>query len=148
MSEPTPDLPLRGFERGKTPIPVVDSLSDEELEELNALLPWKSFVADGIGRRFGQRSSPTKRGSPAGVPDRRIVMLNERFDLANLTVLEIGCFEGVHTTGLALFAKHVKACDSRIANVVKTAVRCAMYQVTPTVFLWDVEKAIPASQDP
>ena len=148
MSEPTPELPLRGFEKARIPIPVVDDLTDEDLEALNSLLPWKCFVTDRHGRRFGQRTSPTKRATPHHLPDRRIVALGKRFDLTGLTVLEIGCFEGVHTTALALVARHVKACDGRIVNVVKTAVRCAMYQVTPTLFVWDVEKPIPASQDP
>jgi tRNA (mo5U34)-methyltransferase len=125
----------------------VDGLSDAELEELNAMLPWKAFVADGKGRRFGLPASATKRANPNRVPDRRIVALHERINLSSLTVLEMGCFEGIHTVALARLAHHVKACDSRIANVVKAAVRCAMFQVRPTLFVWDVEKPLPAGQD-
>jgi tRNA (mo5U34)-methyltransferase len=142
------EWPLHGYEKSATPIPVVDTLSDAELEELNDLLPWACFVADSHGRRFGKPASGSKRSLPQPMPDRRIVALNERFPLAELTVLEIGCFEGLHTTALAHLAKHVKACDSRIANVVKTAARCAMFQVSPTLFVWDVEKLLPPGIDP
>lgn len=147
MTDPTVQLPLTGFDRGRVRVPVVENLSDDELQELNALLPWKCFVVDSEGRRFGQPASATKRNGPSTIPDRRIVMLNERFNLKELTVLELGCFEGIHTTALAGFARHVTACDSRVANVAKTAVRCAMFQVPVILFVWDVEKPLPPGQD-
>lgn len=141
------DFPLLGFDEDRVTIPVVESLSDEDLALLNAMLPWACFVVDSRGRRFGKPTSLTKRNIPQVVPDRRIVALNERIPLKDLTVLEIGCFEGVHTAGLAQFAKHVKACDSRIENVVKTIVRCGMFQILPSVFVWDVEQQQPPGQD-
>lgn len=148
MTDPVTDIPFAGFDQNRVRVPVVENLTDEELQELNGLLPWKCFLADSRGRRFGQAASATKRAVPLEMPDHRIVMLNQRFDLSDLTVLEIGCFEGIHTTALAGFAIYVKACDSRIVNVAKTAVRCAMFQVPVTLFVWDVEKPIPAGQDP
>ena len=147
MSDRNAEFPLHGYAEDRTHIPLVESLSDDDLQELNTLLPWNCFVADSKGRRFGRPTSATKRNVPQPVPDRRIRMLHDRFDLTDKTVLEIGCFEGVHTAGLARFSKHVKACDSRISNVVKTAVRCAMFQVVPTLFVWDVEQPIPEGQD-
>lgn len=40
------------------------------------------------------------------------------------------------------------ACDSRIENVVKTIVRCAMFDVpAPHVFRWDAEEAMPPGID-
>ncbi len=81
------------------------------------------------------------------VPDKRVTLADARFGLKDLTVLEIGCFEGIHTADLARRARHVKACDSRIVNLAKTAVRCAMYQINATVFLWDVEQPLPRGQD-
>jgi len=141
------EFPLHGFDENRVAIPVVDTLSDEDLAELNAMLPWACFVVDSHGRRFGKPMSATKRNVPQEIPDRRIVMLDKRFGLKDLTVLEIGCFEGVHTAGLVQFAKHVKACDSRIANVVKTIVRCGMFQILPSIFVWDVEQPAPAGQD-
>lgn len=140
-------FPTHGFSDNRVFVPVVETLSDEDLAELNAMLPWACFIVDSQGRRFGQPMSATKRNLPQSVPDRRIAMLNQRFDLKELTVLEIGCFEGVHTAGLAQYAHHVKACDSRISNIVKTIVRCGMFQILPTVFVWDVEQPPPAGQD-
>ncbi|MGH8601681.1 MAG: class I SAM-dependent methyltransferase, partial [Gammaproteobacteria bacterium] len=108
---------------------------------LNALLPWKCFTVDSKGRRFGDRAWPGKRETPQPVPDPRIVELNERFDLRDKHVLELGCFEGVHTTALCSFGARVTAIDSRIENVVKTIVRCAMFGYSPTVFVCDLERA-------
>lgn len=132
--------------RAHVRIPVVELLTDAELEELNSILPWRCFVLDSAGRRFGRPSSPTKRNAPQFIPDRRTEILDERFGLSDKTVLEIGCFEGVHTTSLAQRARLVKACDSRVSNVVKTAVRCAMFQVHPELFVWDVERTVPEAQ--
>jgi len=141
------DFPLHGHAEHRGSIPVVEALSDDELRELNQMLRWNCFVADSRGRRFGQPTSATKRNLPQPVPDPRIAMLHKRLDLSDKVVLEVGCFEGVHTAGLCRVAKSVKACDSRISNIVKTAVRCAMYQVHPQLFLWNVEKPIPEYQD-
>jgi len=47
----------------------------------------------------------------------------------------------VHTVALARYAHKIKACDSRVVNLAKTAVRCAMFQVAPLLFQWDVEQA-------
>lgn len=147
MSKSDDIVPFDGYQEDRVKIPVVEHLSDEELRELNDILPWNCFIVDSKGRRFGKPTSATKRNVPQTVPDRRISMLNERIPLGDKTVFEIGCFEGVHTAGLIQYAKHVKACDSRISNVVKTAVRCAMFQIYPSVFVWDVEQAPPAGQD-
>jgi tRNA (mo5U34)-methyltransferase len=65
--------------------------------------------------------------------------MNERLHLADKHVLEVGCFEGIHTVGLLMFAQKVTAVDSRIENVVKTIVRCAMFGYSPVVFTHDVE---------
>ena len=66
------------------------------------------------------------------MPDRRIVLMNEQFDLADKHVLEVGCFEGIHTVSLAMLARKVTALDARMENVVKTIVRSAMFGFTPT----------------
>ncbi len=135
-------------EDGRVSIPGVEMLPDDELERLNALLPWAAFVLDAKGRRFGAAYSSNKRNVPQAVPDPRIVELDRRLPLAERTVLEIGCFKGIHTAALAVRAGRVLACDSRIENVVKTIVRCAMFGVpAPVVFRWDAEEAPPASVD-
>jgi tRNA (mo5U34)-methyltransferase len=131
--------PARGFTTNLNQITFVDDLDDEDLTELNTLLDWKSFVADRHGRRFGNVAWAGKRNEPQVIPDPRIVLLNEQLGLADKHVLEIGCFEGNHTIGLARFAGRVTAVDGRIANVVKTIVRCAMFGEYPAVFKCDVE---------
>lgn len=138
-----PPAPFDGYAEGRTAMPMVEAMPDAELEALNALLPWRSFLVDGRGRRFGAPASPSKRNEPEQIPDRRIVMLHERLDLADKTVLEIGCFEGLHTIALAQRARAVLACDARIENVAKTLVRCALFGLAPRVFVWNVEQAPP-----
>lgn len=132
-------VPARGYTMNLNDIKFVDRLSDTDLAELNELLDWQSFVADRHGRRFGNAAWRGKREEPQIIPDPRIVLLNEQLHLADKHVLEIGCFEGNHTLGLARFAQRVTAVDGRITNVVKTIVRCAMFGVHPTVFKCDVE---------
>jgi hypothetical protein len=134
-------LPLRGYDEHRQEIPYVDSLSDDELQVLNRLLPWNAFTVDGHGRRFGNAAWRGKRDQPQEVPDRRVLLLNERFGLADKHVLEVGCFEGVHTVALAGLARRVTAVDGRIENVVKTIVRTALYGQHPTVFRYDVESS-------
>jgi SAM-dependent methyltransferase len=131
--------PAQGYATNLNEIRFVDDLSDADLAELNTILDWKSFVADRHGRRFGDVAWAGKRNEPQIIPDPRIVMLDEQFNLADKHVLEVGCFEGNHTLGLSRLAKHVTAIDGRITNVVKTIVRCAMFDVHPTVFKCDVE---------
>ena len=131
-------LPLTGHPPSDQ-IPQLDTLSDAELERLNELLPWSSWVTDGAGRRFGNRFSPNKRVAPEEIPDPRIVELDRRVGLADKKVLEIGCFEGNHTIALCGLAHQVVAIDSRIENVAKTLIRCAMANQFPAVYCVDVE---------
>jgi hypothetical protein len=136
----TTSVPLDGFLDSKNDILYVNYLSDEELEELNTLLPWKAFVADSNGRRFGNMAWAGKRITPQPVPDPRHALLSDRILLTNKTVLEIGCFEGIHTVSLCRLAGSVIAIDSRIENVLKTIIRCNLFGQKPTVFKCDVEK--------
>ena len=131
--------PLGGHGEHRHEIAFVDPLSDEDLASLNALLPWKAYTVDRHGRRFGGIAWRGKRDRPQEVPDRRILLLDERFGLADKHVLEFGCFEGVHTVGLSQFARQVTAVDGRIENVTKTIVRTGFYGFRPTVFQHDVE---------
>jgi SAM-dependent methyltransferase len=133
--------PLAGYMENRHEIPLVDPLSDQELSALNRLLPWNAFTVDRHGRRFGGVAWAGKRDRPQEVPDRRILLFNQRFDLADKHVLELGCFEGIHTVGLAKYAQKVTAVDGRIENVVKTIVRSSLYGFHPTVFQHDLEHA-------
>lgn len=124
--------------------PFLRMLKDGDLERLNCLLPWSSFIVDWQGRQFGKPWSSTKRALPQEIPDRRIVELHRRFPLTTRKVLEIGCFEGIHTIALSRLARQVIAVDSRIENVVKTIVRCAVFGESPTVLPWNAEERWPA----
>lgn len=135
--------PLGGYTEHRHPILHIDPLSDDELSRLNDLLPWKAFTVDRHGRRFGGVAWRGKREEPQQVPDRRSLLLHDRFGLADKHVLEVGCFEGIHTVGLMRFASRLTAVDGRIENVAKTIVRTAMYGYQPTVFLHDVEQVLP-----
>jgi 2-polyprenyl-3-methyl-5-hydroxy-6-metoxy-1,4-benzoquinol methylase len=135
--------PLRGYTEHRHEIAYVDPLSDDDLSRLNDLLPWKAFTVDRHGRRFGGVAWQGKRDQPQPVPDRRALLLDERFRLADKHVLEFGCFEGIHTVGLMRFAAEVTAVDGRIENVVKTILRTALYGYHPRVFLHDVDQ-VPA----
>jgi len=129
-------------EAGRTPTRYVEHLSDADLELLNRLLPWRCFTLDSRGRKLGAAASETKRNVAQLIPDRRIVELDRRFPLAGRSVLEIGCFEGVHTIALAQRAERVFAIDSRIENVVKSIVRTWSFGLHVTCFKCDVE--VPA----
>ena len=54
-------------------------------------------------------------------------------------MLEVGCFEGVHTIGLLSFTSTVVALDSRIENVTKTLARCAAYGVFPKTYVLNID---------
>src|SRR5918996_5155900 len=133
-------LPLNGYEKQQNGIKFVDLLKDSDLVELNNILDWNCFTLDCGGRRFGNAAWQGKRSRPEVIPDRRILLLHDRFDLATKHVLEIGCFEGIHTIGLCQYAKKVTAVDARIENVVKTMVRCGFFGCYPTVFKCNVEE--------
>ena len=133
------NVPLSGHEPTGIETPLLDLLSDADLQRLNELLPWMAYTVDGKGRRFGQAAWKGKRSSPQAIPDRRIIDMHSRFGLTGRSVLEIGCFEGIHTAGLAYCGAQVKAVDARIENVAKTVLRCAMLGHAPLVFQYDVE---------
>jgi hypothetical protein len=135
--------PLSGYQEHRQEIPFVDPLSDEDLAELNGLLRWQAFTVDRHGRRFGGVAWKGKRDQAQPIPDRRIELMNQRFGLTGKQVLEVGCFEGIHTVGLSRLGAQVTAVDGRIENVTKTIVRTALYGCYPRVFKYDVEQ-VPA----
>jgi tRNA (mo5U34)-methyltransferase len=115
-------------------------LTDEDLEEFNSMLPWYAGTKLPDGRIIGSLNArPGKRDAPQPIPDKRITRLHEAIDLRGKRVLEVGCFEGIHTIGLCGYGAIVTAVDVRPVNVVKTAVRLAAYGVSATVLPFDVE---------
>jgi len=132
-------LPAAGYPPG-APAGPVEQLDDDELALVNGLLPWQCFTVDSQGRRFGDRAWTGKRDVPQDIPDWRVGVAVERFGgLADKSVLEIGCFEGVHTIALCRQARQVTAVDSHLVNVVKTVVRCNLYGHQPVVYPANVE---------
>jgi tRNA (mo5U34)-methyltransferase len=115
-------------------------MTDEQLSEVNKLLPWAAGTILDDGRLLGTIDPQlTKRTKPNQIPDRRIVRLNERLSLRGKSVLEVGCFEGIHTIGLRMFTDDVTAIDIRPANVIKTLTRLAYHGTYAKVFQQDVE---------
>ena len=139
-AKPEVAVPFSGFVENRVFTPGIESMTDAELAELNAILPWRAFTVDSKGRRFGNLAWAGKRETPQAVPDRRVVLLDERVPLGNRHVLEIGCFEGIHTVALSQRAGQVTAIDVRVENVVKTIVRCSMFGTRPRVLLHNVEE--------
>ena len=132
------------YDAAPTPIPLIERLTDDELEVLNELLPWQSFTVDALGRPFGRAAWVGKRVDPEPIPDPRILRFHQRFDLSDKHVLEIGCFEGAHTAALCSMSDRVTAVDARVENVVKTIVRCAFFGQAPTTLTADVETLDPS----
>lgn len=141
-------MKFSGYVNGKIDSGYVEHISDDELSRLNELLPWMCFTVDLKGRRFGDMAWESKRDAPQTIPDERIELLDKLFNLADKSVLEVGCFEGVHTIALSKFAKEVYAIDSRIENVVKTIVRSHLFGYKPSVFVCDLENDAESSRLP
>ena len=115
-------------------------LSDEDLEQINRILPWYAGTQLEDGRILGSLTARAgKREAVERVPDKRITRLDQVLGLAGKTVLEIGCFEGIHTLGLCSYGATVTAVDIRPLNVIKTAARLACYGYSASVFPLDVE---------
>jgi tRNA (mo5U34)-methyltransferase len=129
----------------------VSTMSDEQIAEMNRLLPWGAMTVDPTGRVVGNPWSSTKRNVPHDLIDHRQQAFAEAFPLTDRHVLEIGCFEGIHSLGLKLLGAKVTGVDSRVANILKTLSRLWLYGHTADVVLWDVEKppteAVPQEWD-
>lgn len=132
-------MSLTGYKENLTASGHIEQLSDRDLERLNDFLPWQCFTVDMRGRRFGNMAWKGKRDLAQEIPDMRIVKLHELYDLRDKNILEIGCFEGVHTIGLCSYSRNVYAVDSRIENVIKTLVRANMFGYRPEVTVFDAD---------
>ncbi len=121
-------VPLKNFQPSKlNRKSLVDSWTDSELILFNNSLNWNAFTTDGLGRRVGDSHSDIKRNTPQELPDSRIVALNQVYPLEKKNVLEIGCFEGIHSIGLASMGAKVLGIDSRIENIIKARMRSFAY---------------------
>lgn len=125
--------------------PPISQFSDEELAQLNALLPWAAMTADAQGRLLGRPWSATKRAKVHAFNEKRIRAFDEVYPLAGRHVTEFGCFEGIYTLAMILRGGKVTAIDGRVENVLKTLTRLWAYGETADVVLWNVEHAAPAA---
>lgn len=116
-------------------------LSDATLQTFNQLLPWAAMTVDPSGRILGRPWSAAKRSGVHHLIDSRQVDFNAAFDLTGRHVVELGCFEGIHSIGLMLLGAQVTAVDGRIENVLKTLARVWAYGMKCDVTQWDFEEA-------
>lgn len=121
--------------------PILAAMAQSELDVVNRLFAWHCYSSDDRGRRIGGVGGGSKRTSPQDLADPRIVDLHQRFPLTGRTVLEIGCFEGIHTIALARCGGDVIAVDARADNVAKTLLRCGLYGIRPRVAVIDVDSS-------
>ena len=119
--------------------PITLPISDAVLEEVNRLLDWRAAAPLPDGRILG-RTYEHKRSSVNAIPDKRIVLLNELLPLRDRSVLEIGCFEGIHTMGLLQFSSNVSGLDLRPVNVIKTLTRLSLSGRSAPVFVANCEE--------
>lgn len=123
--------------------PRLEGLSDAQLAAFNELLPWAAMTLDGDGRPIGTVWSSRKRGAPQPLSNPRITSWNEAFPLAGQHVLELGCFEGIHTQALLDCGARVTAVDGRPENILKSMTRLWLYGRQADLVLWDLEGPPP-----
>ena len=117
------------------------TLTDADIDSFNNLLPWAAMTVDARGRILGRAWNSRKRSGVHGLVDARQKKFNEAFSFDGRHVLELGCFEGIHTIGLLLLGASVTAVDGRIENVLKTIARVWAYGLKCDVAQWDFEEA-------
>jgi tRNA (mo5U34)-methyltransferase len=129
--------PLKWLERGFVDFRALD-LDEQALQDANRLFDWRAVTRLPDGRLLG-KPSRNKREGEEKIPDSRIVLLDRLIKLAGKSVLEVGCFEGIHTIGLRQFTDHVTAVDVRPVNVFKTLARLSLYGADAKVYVADCE---------
>jgi tRNA (mo5U34)-methyltransferase len=110
--------------------------SNAALREINGLLDWRAATLLPDGRMVG-RTFARKRAKQQAIPDHRIALLDQMMPLSGRRVLEIGCFEGIHTLGLMHYGADVTAIDVRPINVIKTLTRASMHGFSVRAFVGD-----------
>lgn len=114
--------------------------SQRDIDYINALMPWSSFIVDLEGRQFGNRYTEQKRNHPDSQRDPRIDRFAAFFDRPkDLSVVEYGCFEGNHTARLCELFGEVIGIDGRIENCLKSLVRCWMLDLRPQIHCLNLE---------
>lgn len=111
-------------------------LPDAVLAEINRTLDWRAGTLLPDGRMIG-KTFAHKRPAPQPIPDHRITLLDRMWPLAGRSVLEVGCFEGIHTLGLMRYGANVTAIDVRPVNVIKTLTRVSLHGASVKAFVQD-----------
>ena len=124
---------------------VLRTISNEQLSDFNLLLPWSAVTPDEDGRNVGRPWANHKRSTVSPLPEKRHRLFDAVLPLAGRHVLEVGCFEGIHTLSLIDFGARVTAVDARMENILKTLCRLWIYGRTADVVLWNLELAAPAT---
>lgn len=127
---------------------VLDTLDDADLRVFNQTLPWGAITVDRRGRTVGASWSASKRSIFNALIDRRLIDFDKAAPLAGKHVLEVGCFEGIHTLGCLLLGARVTGVDGRIENILKTMARLWAYDRHASLVHWDLEKAPPRTVPP
>lgn len=124
----------------------IRQMSDKLLSDFNAMLPWGAISSDLNGRVIGSSWTSAKRCVQSALIDPRLEMLDAHYPIRGKHVLEVGCFEGLHTIGCLAFGATVTAIDSRMENLLKTVSRLWLYGFVADVQPWDLEDAaVPAA---
>ena len=138
------DIVPNSLPKGATDFPA-SKLSDEQVLQLNLLLPWAAVTLDEDGRHIGSPWSDIKRATPQSLLDKRHVALNRIYPFAGKHILEVGCFEGIHTISCLSLGARVTAVEGRIENLLKTLTRLWCYGFRADVARWDLEEDAPAN---
>jgi len=141
------DLAPNSLPKGSKDFPV-SKLSDEQVLQLNSLLPWAAVTLDEQQRHIGSPWSDSKRATPQSLIDKRHVALNKIYPFAGKHILEVGCFEGIHTISCVSLGARVTAVEGRIENLLKTLTRLWCYDYSADVKRWDLEEEAPADVPP
>jgi 2-polyprenyl-3-methyl-5-hydroxy-6-metoxy-1,4-benzoquinol methylase len=120
---------------------LIDKLSDDALATVNNALAWNAFTVDSMGRILGRAYSHKKRHKAQLMPDPRILKLADSVQLKGTRVLEIGCFEGIHTLGLSMLGANVVGIDARPENILKAQARAYLYSQSATFEVVNVENS-------
>ena len=112
------------------------SLTDQQLADLNQLLPWRMYFVDADGRRLGGGEVHCVHGWS----DQRVATLLKLVPVAGKRVLEPGCLEGVMTCALCAAGAEVTAFDVRPSCVIKTFARCLAFGFQPRLLLHDARR--------
>ena len=124
----------------------INQTSDRLLSDFNAMLPWGAISSDLDGRVIGSSWTSSKRSVQSALIDSRLTALNAHYPIRGKHVLEVGCFEGLHTIGCLALGATVTAIDSRMENLLKTVARLWLYGFAADVQPWDLENAtVPAN---